>query len=311
MDRFFREVGAGVKRMVVVGGGFIGMEFADEIAKRGIEVHLVEHHPHVLSASFDRDACLQVQTHLANAGIQLHTSSRVQALEAGPDGAQVAGVLLEGGERIGTDAVLIAAGTRPNVDLAEAMGLAISDRGGILVDAVQRTPEDPKIFAVGDCASKQDFFTRRPTNAMLRSRAAAEGRIAGISLYALHGPRFNADSIAVYASQVGDLVFGVAGLTEAQAGEHGFLVYRGEVRMPDHHPSTCRGHTRFTAGSSSPSSAAVCLGDRSSAVRPPVRSSMPSASPSKCGRAPPTGPPSSSAVSRCSPHPSTRSWGRR
>jgi NADH oxidase (H2O2-forming) len=241
MDRFFREVVAGVKRIVVVGGGFIGVEFADEIAKRGIEVHLVEHHPHVLSRSFDRDACLQVQAHLLDAGLQLHTSVRVQALEAGPDGAQVGGVRLVGGERIETDAVLIAAGTRPNIDLAKAMGLAISDKGAILVDAFQRTREDPEIFAVGDCASKQDFFTRRPANALLASQAAAEGRIAGMSLYALHAPRFNAGSISVYASQVGDLAFGVAGLTEAQAGELGFQVYRGESRMPDHHPSTLPG----------------------------------------------------------------------
>ena len=241
LDRLLTEILPGVKRLVVIGGGFIGVEFADELLKRDIEVHVVEQRPHLLAASFDTDACTQVEQKLRSEGVRVHTGVTVTAIEPDAGGQRAGRVRLGNGESITTDAVLIAIGARPNTQLAESAGLTMSRSGGIWVDGFQRCREHLDVFAVGDCAHKQDYFTRRASHALLASQAAAEGRIAGMNLYALRLPRANAGSIAVYASQVGDLAFGVAGLTEESARAIGFEVFTGSSRLPDHHPASMPG----------------------------------------------------------------------
>ncbi len=238
LDQLLTETLPGVKRLVVIGGGFIGVEFADELLKRGIEVHIVELRPHLLAASFDTDACTRVEEQLRNEGVHLHTGVTVTAIEPAEGGTRAGRVRLGDGNAIETDAVLLAIGARPNTKLAETTGLTMSRSGGIWVDGFQRCREHLDVFAVGDCAHKQDYFTRRASHALLASQAAAEGRIAGMNLYALRLPRANAGSIAVYASQVGNLAFGVAGLTEETALAIGFEVFTGSSRLPDHHPAS-------------------------------------------------------------------------
>ncbi|MFA7655397.1 FAD-dependent oxidoreductase [Acidithiobacillus thiooxidans] len=238
LDKLFSTLIPQIKKLAIIGGGFIGVEFADEIRKRGIEVHIVEMLPHLMQAAFDLDACKAVEKQLSEHGVYIHTGCKVEALVAGADGKRVGQVQIAGQEALEVDAVLIAIGTRPQVDLAKAMGLTLSRSGGIWVDAFQRTREDPHIFAVGDCAHKQDFFTRKANHAMIASQAAAEGRIAGMNLYGLRQLRTNAGSVSVYASEIDGLAFGVAGLTEHQAEQEGFPILSGEARLPDHHPAS-------------------------------------------------------------------------
>ncbi|WP_291520430.1 FAD/NAD(P)-binding oxidoreductase [Acidithiobacillus sp.] len=238
LDKLFSTLIPQIKKLAIIGGGFIGVEFADEIRKRGIEVHIVEMLPHLMQAAFDLDACKAVEKQLSEHGVHIHTGCKVEALVAGADGKRVGQVQIAGQEALEVDAVLIAIGTRPQVDLAKAMGLTLSRSGGIWVDAFQRTREDPHIFAVGDCAHKQDFFTRKANHAMIASQAAAEGRIAGMNLYGLRQLRTNAGSVSVYASEIDGLAFGVAGLTEHQAEQEGFPILSGEARLPDHHPAS-------------------------------------------------------------------------
>ncbi|WP_075322811.1 NAD(P)/FAD-dependent oxidoreductase [Acidithiobacillus albertensis] len=238
LDKLFSTLIPQIKKLAIIGGGFIGVEFADEIRKRGIEVHIVEMLPHLMQAAFDLDACKAVEKQLSEHGVHIHTGCKVEALVAGVDGKRVGQVQIAGQEALEVDAVLIAIGTRPQVDLAKAMGLTLSRSGGIWVDAFQRTREDPHIFAVGDCAHKQDFFTRKANHAMIASQAAAEGRIAGMNLYGLRQLRTNAGSVSVYASEIDGLAFGVAGLTEHQAEQEGFPILSGEARLPDHHPAS-------------------------------------------------------------------------
>ncbi|WP_123101838.1 NAD(P)/FAD-dependent oxidoreductase [Acidithiobacillus sulfuriphilus] len=238
LDRLFGTIIPQVKRMAIIGGGFIGVEFADEIRKRDIEVHIVEMLPHLMQAAFDLDACEQVEKQLQSHGVQIHTNARVEALQADSSRKKVAAIQIAGQEPLVVDAVLIAIGVRPNVALGKAMGLTLSRSGGVWVDAFQRSREDPDIFAVGDCAHKQDFFTRKANHAMIASQAAAEGRIAGMNLYALRQPRYNAGSVSVYASEIDGMAFGVAGLTQHQAEAEGFPILYGEARLPDHHPAS-------------------------------------------------------------------------
>ncbi|APZ42324.1 NAD(P)/FAD-dependent oxidoreductase [Acidihalobacter ferrooxydans] len=241
LDELLTETLPDLKRLVVIGGGFIGVEFSDELRKRDIEVHIVEMQSQLLAASFDSDACSIVEQKLRDNGVFVHTSVTVKQIAADPSGKKVEGVRLGDGRLIETDAVLIAIGARPNVDLARSTDLTLARSGGIWVDGFQRTRQRLDVFAVGDCAHKQDYFTRQASHALLASQAAAEGRIAGMNLYALRLPRANAGTIAVYASQVGDLAFGVAGLTEASARQIGFEVFTGAARLPDHHPATMPG----------------------------------------------------------------------
>lgn len=241
LDRLLSVDLPAVKTLAVVGGGFIGVEFAEEVRKRGIEVRLIEQQPHPLANSFDPEVSRQVEAVLGQVGVKLHTGTGIAAFEAGDGGDRVGGVRLSDGTLVPCDAALVAIGARPNTRLAEDMGLTLSRSGGVWVDGFQRSREDPAIFAVGDCAHKQDFFTRHASHAMLASQAAAEGRIAGMNLYGLRLLRANAGTIAVYASRIADLAFGVAGLTEATARALGFSVAAGSVRLPDHHPATMPG----------------------------------------------------------------------
>lgn len=237
LDHLLTEALPGVSKLAILGGGFIGVEFSDELRKRKIEVHLIEQRSCLLGASFDNDASKAVEKTLKSLGVKVHTGATVLAIKAAAGKDCVSTVQLDTGGDLAVEAVLIAIGNRPNTRLAEDMGLTLSRSGGIWVDGFQRCREDSKVFAVGDCAHKQDFFTRRASHALLASQAAAEGRIAGMNLYGLKLPRTNAGTIAVYASQIDDLAFGVAGLTETSAREIGFEVFSGDTRLPDHHPA--------------------------------------------------------------------------
>lgn len=244
LDRLFREVVPSLQRLAVIGGGFIGVEFAEEVRRHGADVHIIEMLPHLLMTVFDEEICVRVEEHLQGMGIHTHVGSEVEAILADASGKRVAGVRMKGGQEIAADAVLVAIGVRPRVDLAKSMGLTLSRHGAISVDGFQRTTDDPTIFAVGDCAQKQDFFTRQEGGALLASQAAAEGRLAGMNLYALQLLRYNAGNVAVYAGAVGDLAFGAAGLTATMARRAGFSITVGEANVLDHYPSTMPGTSK-------------------------------------------------------------------
>lgn len=221
LEALFDDLLPTVTRLVVVGGGFIGVEFADEVRKRGVEVTVVERLPHLLMRNFDQEVCTRVESRLSAAGVRIVTGATVTAIDGEGETGRVSAVQLEGGEAIPADAVLLAIGDRRNLALAEQLGLTKARGGGIWVDAFQRTREDPTIFAVGDCSFKQDFLLRQSTHSLLASTAAAEGRVAGINLFGLRTERYNAGSIAIYASQIDDLAFGCAGMTAHAARAEG------------------------------------------------------------------------------------------
>jgi len=152
----------------------------------------------------------------------------------------VTGVLLENGETRETDAVVLSIAYKPNTELARDAGLPISELGFIRVDEYMRT-EDPAIFAVGDCAEKRDFVTRKPNAVMLASTACAEARTAGINLFKLSVVKTFSGTISIFATAIGDTGFGVAGLTETKAIEEGFDIVTGVFEGMDKHPGTLPG----------------------------------------------------------------------
>lgn len=225
------------KKIVVIGGGFIGVELSDELTKINKDVTLVERLPHILELAFDTEIAIKVQDILVARGVQLKTGSGVKEILGDKN---VTGILLENGEILDADAIILSIGYKPNVKLARDAGLKISEQGFIKVDEYMRT-EDANIFAIGDCAEKRDFATRKPNNVMLASTACAEARIAGLNLYKLSAVKTFIGTISIFCTAIGNVGFGVAGLTEAKARAEGFDIITGTFEGLDKHPGTLPG----------------------------------------------------------------------
>lgn len=233
---------ANCKKIVTIGAGFIGVEISDELVKAGKEVTLVEKLPHILGLAFDEDISIKVESLLKERNVNILSGVGVKEI-VGTE--KVEGVLLEDGKMIDADAVVLAMGYKPNSLLADNAGLTISDKGFIKVDEYMRT-EDSDIFAVGDCAEKRDFVTRKPSPIMLASTACAEARIAGMNLFKLSAIKTFSGTISIFATAIGNTGFGVAGLTETIARQEGFDIVTGVFEGIDRHPGTLEDtHAQF------------------------------------------------------------------
>jgi len=223
---------SGVKDIVIIGGGFIGVEFADECKKNhGANVTMVEILPHCLQLALDAEFCTEAESTLTERGIKVLTNQRVEAI-LGDN--QVSGVRLAGGEELKADAVILGVGATPNTELATKAGLQIGPTRAIQVDRYMRTLTDANIFACGDCAEKNSFFSGKLSRLMLASIATAEARIAGANLFDTRC--YNCGVIGVFSTIIGERAFGCAGLTEAMAKQEGFEVAVGESAAVDRHP---------------------------------------------------------------------------
>ena len=224
------------KDVVIVGGGFIGAEFADECRKMGLNVTIVELLEHCLYLNCDEDFCVRIEDKMRETGVQVNTTCRVKSI-AGDK--KVEYVECEKGLRFKADVVILAIGVAPNTELARDAGLKIGEQKGIWVDQYMMT-DDPDIFAIGDCAEKFCFFTGKPTATRLASVATREARIAGANLFETRRRR-NQGTIGVFGTMIADTAMGVAGLTERAAKNLGFEVITGAAVAVDRHPGAMPG----------------------------------------------------------------------
>ncbi len=226
------------KNVIVIGGGFIGVEFADEISHiDSMNVTLVETLDRLLANSFDNEFSSLVEEKLTSSGIAVYTGTMVKEILGE---GKVEKVKLSNGKTIDADSVILGTGAKPITDIATEAGLDLGKGLGIWVDEYMRTI-DPHIFAVGDCAGKRDFYTRKDTPVMLASTATAEARIAGANLYKLKVVRENKGTIAIYSTYVNGLVLGSAGMTEDTACKENFEIVTGVAEAMDKHPGTLPG----------------------------------------------------------------------
>lgn len=220
-------------KIVIIGGGFIGVELSDELNKVGKDVTIIEIQPHILSLAFDKELVVKAETILKSKGIKVKTGTGIKEILG--NGKKVTGVLLNNGKILGTDAVILSMGYTPNTILAKEAGIKLNEKDSIKVDEYMRT-DDPDIFAVGDCAEKRDFVTRKLSTTMLASTACAEARIAGMNLYKLCTLKTFSGTIAIFSTIIGETGFGVAGLTEKQARDEKFDIVTGTFEGMDKHP---------------------------------------------------------------------------
>ena len=220
------------KNIVVIGAGFIGVEFSDELKKRNHNVTLVEKLPEILSLAFDTEISSRIADILAKRDVKIITNNGVNKILGNK---KVSSVKLENGEEIPADAVILSMGYIPNSELAKKSGIFIDESGFIAVDEYMRTHES-NIFAVGDCAQKRDFVTRRRVPTMLASTACAEARVAGINLFNINVVKTFSGTIGIYSTAIGETGFGTAGLTETRAIEEGIAIHSGIFEGVDRHP---------------------------------------------------------------------------
>lgn len=171
------------RNAVVVGGGYIGLEMAEQLKRRGLAVTVVEALPQIMTP-FDPEMAAWLNQELRANGITLHLDDPVVAFETPektgsarilPAGAST--VVLKSGQRLPADLVVLGLGVRPEIGLAKSAGLEIGDRGGIRVNEHLQT-SDPAIWAVGDAVEVRDAVTGGWSLVPLAGPANRQGRIA-------------------------------------------------------------------------------------------------------------------------------------
>lgn len=162
------------RHAVVIGGGFIGLEMAENLVHLGFDVTLVEMLNQVV-APMDREMARLVEAHLTKHGVHLALNDGVAGFTQ-VDGGSLE-VQTKSGKKYPADIVILSLGVRPDTALAKTAGLEIGERGGIRVDEHMRT-SDPDIFAVGDAIEVKDFGTGRWSLVALAGPANRQGRIA-------------------------------------------------------------------------------------------------------------------------------------
>jgi len=226
------------KDIVIIGGGFIGMEFADECKKnREVNISIVEMLPHCLMLVFDEEFCKQGEGIIEQRGVNVMINEKVEEIVGN---SKVEGVKLSSGQTVKADVVLMGIGSKPNANIAKEAGLSVSDRGFIEVNRYMQT-DDPDIFSCGDCCQKFSFFDKKIANMMLASVATNEARIAGANLFEIN--RSNNGVIGTYSTVIGDTALARSGLSESEAVKQGYDIVTGEAAGPNSHPGCMPGGT--------------------------------------------------------------------
>ena len=215
-------VAAGAKRAVVVGAGYIGIEMAEALVRRGLDVSVVDRAEQPMG-TLDPDMGAHVRAAMEAEGIEVLTGVKVEGFETVAE--RVAGVATDRGT-LPADLVISALGVRPSVELARAAGLPVGEAGGIRTDDHQRVLGSEGIWAGGDCVEVSDRITGRFVTIALGTHANRHGRVIGANI-ADRGHTAGRDArfpgvIGTAVSKLCTLEIGRTGLGEAAAAEAGF-----------------------------------------------------------------------------------------
>ncbi|MGN0711508.1 MAG: FAD-dependent oxidoreductase [Anaerovoracaceae bacterium] len=215
-DKIREIISRGAKSAVVVGGGFIGLETAENLHHAGLKVSIAEALDQVM-APLDPEMAASLHNHIREQGIDLNLSDGVDSFSEITDGIEVK---LKSGKLLKADLVLLSIGVRPNSALAKDAGLSVNERGGIIVDEHMRT-SDPAIFAAGDVAVIKELVTGEPAMIALAGPANKQGRIVADNIAGIDSAYTGTQGSSV--AKVFDLTAASTGLNEKTLKRRGMI----------------------------------------------------------------------------------------
>jgi NADPH-dependent 2,4-dienoyl-CoA reductase/sulfur reductase-like enzyme len=207
----------GPRRAVVVGGGYIGIEMAEAMVNRGLEVTVVTRSPEPM-ATLDPDMGAQVHAAMEGMGIDVRTSVRLREVTTGPDG-RATGVVTDQGA-LPADVVVLGTGVEPETGLAAAAGLPLGRWGGLVTDLQMRVFDVEGVWAAGDCVESIDLVSGNRVHVALGTHANKQGRVAGTNIGGGYATFPGVVGTAV--SKVCDLEIARTGLRERDCDAVGF-----------------------------------------------------------------------------------------
>ena len=226
------------KSALIVGGGYIGLEMAENLLRAGLSVTVAEMADHLI-APFDADMAADVQQYVRQKGARLLLNSGVSAIEKQPDGRLAARV---GAQKVTADLILLSVGVRPESALAAAAGLQLNERGQIVVDEAMHTNE-ADIYAVGDAVTVKNFYTGQETFVPLAGPANRQGRIAADNICGISSAYHGTQGTAIM--RFFDLTAASVGLNEKAAAAAG-IAYDKTYTYPSSHATYYPGSTNMS-----------------------------------------------------------------
>lgn len=215
----------GIKSAAVIGGGFIGLEMAENLREAGLEVSIIEMLDQVM-APLDYEMAQLLHENITESGVELCLGDGVASFS--DTGSEVM-ITLKSGKALTAELVILSIGVRPNSEIAEAAGLEVNARGGIIVDEYLRT-SDSDIYAVGDVIEVEEFIFKERTMIPLAGPANKQGRIAADNIAGGHEKYLGTQGTSV--AKVFDLAAASTGVNEKT------LVKRGLKRGKDYESLT-------------------------------------------------------------------------
>jgi len=234
---------SGFKNVVIVGGGFIGAEVAEQMAASNINITLIESEPLCFSKAFSPELSAIATDVLSQTKVKVMTSTLVKEITG--ENNTVQQVVLSDGREIKADAVILSIGYKANSQLAKELGLELNRYGDIHVDNYGRTTVKD-ISAVGDCAQTFGFLTGRSDVIKLASTATAEARILGQNIFGIRIKKCTAGTLGVFSTEINGLAMAAAGANEKSAGESGVELISAKFSSPDKHPGSLPGVSNLT-----------------------------------------------------------------
>jgi NADPH-dependent 2,4-dienoyl-CoA reductase/sulfur reductase-like enzyme len=217
------DVDAGARQAVVVGGGYIGLEMAEALHRRGLQVCVIERSAQPMG-TLDPDMGALVADAVRTLGIELHSGVAVESFETGADGRVTAVRTGEGA--FPADIVVLGLGVRPASQLATAAGLAVGETGGIVTDRRMATSAE-RIWAAGDCVEVFHRVSRRPVAIALGTHANKQGRVVGVN--ATGGSLTFPGVIGTAVTKLCEYEIARTGLNEREALEAGFTSVSAKI----------------------------------------------------------------------------------
>ncbi|BCB03010.1 CoA-disulfide reductase [Bacillus sp. KH172YL63] len=213
MDRIKQYVESSKPRScTIIGGGFIGVEMAENFTHLGMKVRIIERSEHVISI-VDKDTAEILQDHIIEQGVSVRANDGLK--EVLPDGT----LILDSGEHVQSDFILLSVGVKPRSQLAEDAGLSIGESGGVMCNPYMQT-DDPTIYAVGDVAESIDFIDGSPKQVPLAWPAHRQAYI--ISRHLTGDPVPFKGMLGTAIAKVFDLAIASTGLGEKALRDKGY-----------------------------------------------------------------------------------------